>query len=259
MTKRDRQRGLAITLSLTLAVLLARPLRGGTVMPTTDIDFQPLVADMALATMSGTLGADPTAMLNYGGTFDQTGWNGAFGGLYLNQTVSGTMGAIISGDPNWIVMGNTKSGNVNFPIDITLNQSNTNPALFSLGTNSKLGTDTWTGSVTETLFANSTISMLSGTLSRLRTDGEAFSYNVTITINLNDDSIVSAFINTASDKISFGNKGTLTALDVVGANFNGALALNVALVPEPASLVLLSIGILGVLGFARYAGRRAAA
>ena len=74
-------------------VAFSSQLSAGTVSPTTDIIFQPLMTDMAISSLDSNLGTDPLGVLTYQGPFDQTGWTGSFGGNYLGSMVTGTMGA----------------------------------------------------------------------------------------------------------------------------------------------------------------------
>ena len=247
--------GQAFVLALALVVSLSGQVPAGTIDPTTDIIFQPLMTDIAIASLNSDPGPDPAGVLTYDGPYDQTGWAGFLGGNYMGSTVSGTMDASISGDPDWTVTGKIKiGGSPERDMSLSLNQDPTDKTKFNLGNNSTVGPNTWTGTVTEKI--TGTQDVLTGTLTRTDAKNVQTMWNVTITLDLKNDIIISTFMQAGvKGAQSFGNKGKYD-LQLAGANFNGNLNVEVVTVPEPSSIVLSGAALLSGLGFWYCRGRK---
>jgi hypothetical protein len=74
MCRRANQIGWMTFVALALILSFSGLARAGSVNFTTDIGFQPLPTDMDIASFDAGFGTDPAGVLNYGGTFGQTGW-----------------------------------------------------------------------------------------------------------------------------------------------------------------------------------------
>jgi hypothetical protein len=248
MSRSANQTGQAIVVALAFILSLSGQVSAGSVNPTTDIVFQPLMTDIAIASLASDPGPDDAGKLTYEGPYDQTGWSGFLGGNYLGSAVTGTMGATISGDPDWTVSGKLKIGSSpERDMSLSLNQDPKDATKFNLGNNSTVGTNTWTGTVTEKITGN--LDVLSGTLTRTDARNAQTMWNVMITLDLKNDIIISTFTQAGVKGAKpFGDKGTYT-LQTAGANFNGFLNVDVATVPEPSSIVLSGAALLSGLGY----------
>jgi hypothetical protein len=237
----------ALTAVVALTVAASGPLWGGSVSPSNDIQFQALTTDMVAATVSDTDGYDFASKFSYGGTFDQTGWSGTFGGIYQGEPISGPSNASITGDPDWNITGTAKVGAANFPINMTLLQDATDPDKYTLD-QTKMGGNTWLGSVKSEI--NGNLETLKGTLTE-SVKGVAQDWTVAITLNSNKNTITSDFTpkGKPAKRQRLINQGKYS-LKVVGGNFNGTMNVDVATVPEPAALVL--VGFSALLGLASY-------
>ncbi len=255
MIRHAYQHGSAIAVAVALLVAPTSPVRAGSVNYTTDIVFQGLLTDMSYATIESQMGSDPTGVVNYSGTFDQTGWGGSLGGTYLGSQVSGSMEAMISGDPNWTVTGAFVNGNMEYGINLSLNQNPNDATQFTLGNSSQVGGWNWSGTLTESI--EGTTDRLTGTITATR-GSNSFMYNMTIELDLESNTITSTWNRVVNPyrtpRVDMGNY----TLEMVGANFNGVLNdAAVATVPEPSSLILG--GIAAVAGLGAWARRRKSA
>jgi hypothetical protein len=248
MSRCANQTGRTIVVALGFVALLSIQASAGTIDPTTDIIFQPLMTDIAIASLAFDPGPDPLGVLTYEGPFDQTGWNGLLGGNYLGMNVTGTMAATISGDPDWTVTGKIKLGSSpERDMSLSLNQDPTDKTKFNLGANSTVGTNTWSGTVTEKITGNQDV--LTGTLTRTTAGNVQTMYMVSITLDLKNDKIISTFTPVGVKGAKpFGDMGTYSLELAAGGNFNGNLNVEVATVPEPGSIVLAATALLGGLG-----------
>jgi len=248
MSRRANQTGKAFVVALGFAVSLASQASAGSIDPNTDIIFQPLMTDMAISSLASDFGPDPAGVLTYEGPFYQTGWSGYLGGNYLGSAITGTMSATISGDPDWTVTGKIKVGTLpERDMSLSLNQDPADKTKFNLGNNSTIGPNTWTGTVTEKINGNQ--DMLSGTLTRTDARNVQTMWNVMITLDLNNDVIISTFTQAGvKAPQSYGDKGKYS-LQLAGANFNGQMNVEVATVPEPGSIVLSGTALLSGLGY----------
>ncbi len=250
-----------LALVVFLAVAATRPVRAGYATPFEDIAFQQLTADMTVATLGQEGGFDPATAVTYTGTYNQSGWNGTFGGTYMGQPVTGTSDAMVTGDPNWSIMGGAKWMGSDTLIDLTLVESTTTPGTFTLRRGSSTGgkfKSYWSGSLTETISPEGTDTLM-GTLTE--SHGGRLTYWVTtISVDLLTGEITSKFQETTGPRSRVGSgpiykdKGSsVTVQQVALGDFQGTMT-DVVTVPEPSALA--HCGASAVLGLGYWLCRR---
>ena len=226
--------------ALVLVAALATPCTvfAGTVSPTLDIEFQALTLDIIAGNANVTTGLDASSTFNYNGTFDQTGWNGTLGGVYMSQAVSGTSAASITGDPDWQISGTVTAMNVLQNYKLIMLQDPNDPTMITVSNQSFIGGNTLMGNLTEKI-TDATASVLTGKLTE-SVNGVGIEWDVTIQLDLKSNKITSSY---KSNRGNFTDNGKYT-LKLLAGNFNGAMNVDVATVPEPSGLALLTFGMM---------------
>jgi len=225
---------------------------------------QALFADLAVTSVALDQNPDAGYFFTYQGSTVGTSWSGSLTGQFLGIISNGSLsGSIIPDstniDPTWMIDSGTVSiggtpyalsGTLGF--DAELNGSVNFTAKRTTGTATT--TINWTnvGNLTTTANANPISTTFAGTLMWNQSGRQAANYEMAITISpplLNELARITSTI-TKDGKTQTINQGKLTITKQT--SFDSTESIDISSVPEPSSLMLLTLSMVALVGYRRF-------